>query len=46
MASDPKVIAFEEVAKHNKIKDCWLVINGKVCTCFPFLLRVSLSEIF
>ncbi|KAL3650582.1 Cytochrome b5 isoform E [Castilleja foliolosa] len=37
MASDPKAHAFEEVAKHNTVKDCWLVISGKVYDVTPFM---------
>jgi cytochrome b involved in lipid metabolism len=31
MASDPKLHTFDEVSKHNKTKDCWLILSGKVC---------------
>ncbi|KAL3846103.1 hypothetical protein ACJIZ3_003506 [Penstemon smallii] len=37
MASDPKVHVFEDVSKHNKTKDCWLIINGKVYDVTPFM---------
>ncbi|WCJ32453.1 Cytochrome b5 [Euphorbia peplus] len=37
MAPDPKVYVFEDVLKHNKIKDCWLVISGKVYDVTPFM---------
>ncbi|XP_060203958.1 cytochrome b5 [Lycium barbarum] len=37
MASDPKNHAFEEVAKHNKTKDCWLILSGKVYDVTPFM---------
>ncbi|MFS7929821.1 putative cytochrome b5-like heme/steroid binding domain superfamily [Helianthus anomalus] len=33
MASDQKTFVFDEVAKHNKADDCWLIISGKV-RCF------------
>ncbi|GAV89614.1 Cyt-b5 domain-containing protein [Cephalotus follicularis] len=37
MASESKIYIFEEVATHNKTKDCWLVIFGKVYDVTPFM---------
>ncbi|XP_050203534.1 cytochrome b5 [Mercurialis annua] len=37
MASDPKILSYDEVANHNKLKDCWLVISGKVYDVTPFM---------
>nr|AAT84458.1 cytochrome b5 isoform Cb5-A [Vernicia fordii] len=37
MASDPKIHKFEDVKVHNKIKDCWLIISGKVYDVTPFM---------
>ncbi|CAJ2667383.1 cytochrome b5 isoform a-like protein [Trifolium pratense] len=37
MASDPKLHTFDEVSKHNKTKDCWLILSGKVYDVTPFM---------
>ncbi|KAK9063132.1 hypothetical protein SSX86_017002 [Deinandra increscens subsp. villosa] len=37
MASDPKRFVFSEVSVHNKTKDCWLIIEGKVYDVTPFM---------
>ncbi|XP_027351037.1 cytochrome b5-like [Abrus precatorius] len=37
MASNYKTFTFEEVAKHNHKKDCWIIVNAKVYDVTPFL---------
>ncbi|KAF5811470.1 putative cytochrome b5-like heme/steroid binding domain, cytochrome b5, heme-binding protein [Helianthus annuus] len=37
MTLDPKILSFEEVSKHNRKTDCWVIISGKVYDVTPFL---------
>ncbi|KAH6804088.1 cytochrome B5 isoform E [Perilla frutescens var. frutescens] len=37
MASNSRVHVFEEVVKHNKLEDCWIIVNGKVYDVTPFM---------
>ncbi|KAJ6949069.1 cytochrome b5 [Populus alba x Populus x berolinensis] len=37
MGGDAKVFTFEDVTVHNKPKDCWLIINGKVYDVTKFM---------
>lgn len=37
MVSDWKIHSFDDVAKHNQTKDCWLIISGKVYDVTPFM---------
>ena len=36
-AAGPKKITVEELGKHTKASDCWMVINGKVYDCTEFI---------
>ncbi|XP_045788241.1 cytochrome b5-like [Trifolium pratense] len=37
MGSTSKILTFEDVAKHNHKKDCWIIVNNKVYDVTPFL---------
>ncbi|KAL3524441.1 hypothetical protein ACH5RR_017275 [Cinchona calisaya] len=37
MASGKKVYSYEDVIRHDKNKDCWLIISGKVYDVTPFM---------
>ncbi|KAL5062465.1 hypothetical protein RYX36_024202 [Vicia faba] len=37
MGSKSVTLTFEDVAKHNQKKDCWIIVNKKVYDVTPFL---------
>ncbi|CAL0307939.1 unnamed protein product [Lupinus luteus] len=37
MSSNSKVFTLDEVAKHNRKNDCWIIVSGKVYDVTPFL---------
>ncbi|XP_073035474.1 cytochrome b5-like [Primulina eburnea] len=37
MAANLKTYTFDEVEKHNKLEDCWLIVHGKVYDVSPFI---------
>lgn len=41
-SSDAKIFLFDEVANHNKTKDCWLIIAGKVAD-LPFFFFLAFT---
>ncbi|MBA0761781.1 hypothetical protein Gotri_024375 [Gossypium trilobum] len=45
MGSDSKIHSFEEVAKHNKNEDCWLIISGKVRDLGLFLFDYGVVKL-
>lgn len=46
MATETKLLAFEEVSKHNQKNDCWLIISGKVNSLFFFEFIIKMINIF
>ncbi|XP_075513328.1 cytochrome b5-like [Primulina tabacum] len=39
MAANLKTYTFDQVEKHNKLEDCWLIVHGKVYDVSPFILE-------
>ncbi|XP_073297717.1 cytochrome b5-like isoform X1 [Primulina huaijiensis] len=39
MAANLKTYTFDEVEKHNKLEDCWLIVHGKVYDVSPFIVE-------
>nr|XP_043615421.1 cytochrome b5-like [Erigeron canadensis] len=37
MGSEHKSLVFDDVSKHNKMDDCWIIISGKVYNVTPFM---------
>lgn len=35
--ADPKLLSVQQIAAHNSIKDCWIVVDGQVWDITDFV---------